>query len=191
MEVKKKISKSKYVAIGIAVAMLAGSAILFSLLNLQNTDVKTSAPSSLAEGLALGNTAPDFTLNDPQKGIITKQTFSQKPLFIFFTATYCTPCQIGAQNLAKYDAERGDDAFNVLIVFVDDKETDEQFVEWKQKFGKDDWYVAKGIDMAKTYQVKQLDTKFVFDKNGIVQWKDIAPLRYEVINPVMEPLLRI
>lgn len=140
-------------------------------------------------GPKIGSSAPDFILSDPQKGTITKQGFSQKPLFIFFTTTWCTPCQIGAQNLAKYDMEKGDNAFNVLMVFVDDKETDGQFVEWKQKFGRDDWYVSKGIDMAKTYEVQQLDTKYVFDKNGIVQWKDIAPLRYEAISPVMEPLL--
>jgi peroxiredoxin len=140
-------------------------------------------------GPKIGSSAPDFTLVDPQRETITKQTFAEKPLFIFFTTTWCTPCQIGAQNLATYDMEKGDDAFNVLIVFVDDKETDEQFVSWKQKFGRDDWYVSKGIDMAKTYEVQQLDTKYVFDKNGIIQWKDIAPLRYEAISPVMEPLL--
>lgn len=141
-------------------------------------------------GPKIGSSAPDFSLNDPQKGTITKQSFAEKPLFIFFTTTWCTPCQIGAQNLARYDMEKGDDAFNVLIVFVDEKETDEQFVEWKQKFGREDWYVSKGIAMAKTYEVQQLDTKYVFDKNGMVQWKDIAPLEYKSINPVMEPLLQ-
>ncbi|MGQ0606420.1 MAG: TlpA family protein disulfide reductase [Candidatus Nitrosotenuis sp.] len=141
-------------------------------------------------GPKIGSSAPDFTLNDPQNGLITKQSFAGKPLFIFYTTTWCTPCQIGAQNLARYDLENGDDTFNVLIVFVDDKETDDQFVAWNQKFGRDDWYVAKGIEMAKLYKVQQLDTKYVFDKNGIIQWKDIAPLTYGAIKPVMEPLLR-
>ncbi len=86
--------------------------------------------------------------------------------------------------------EEGDGAFNVLIIFVDDKETNDQFVEWKQKFGRDDWYVSKGIEMAKLYEVQQLDTKYVFDKSGIIQWKDIAPLTYNAIKPVVGPLLQ-
>jgi peroxiredoxin len=173
---------------GIAAAIIIAVIVAFGAPHFQEKQAAIIQEIGLP-GPKIGSSAPDFTLADPQKGTITKQSFVGKPLFIFFTATWCTPCQIGAQNLAKYDAEKGDGAFNVLIVFVDDKETDEQFVSWKQKFGRDDWYVAKGIDMAKTYEVQQLDTKFVFDKNGLVQWKDVAPLTYGEISPVMEPLL--
>lgn len=183
-------SKTKFIAVGIGVAVIIVALASVSMSNTRDTQLTTAPDTVSPQGLKQGNVAPDFSLIDPDKGQISKQSFQGKPLFVFFTTTWCTPCQIGAQNLAKYDAEKGDDAFNVLIVFVDDKETDKQFVEWKQKFGRDDWYVAKGIEMAKTYDVQVLDTKFVFDKNGIVQWKDIVPLRYEAINPVMEPLLQ-
>jgi len=145
--------------------------------------------SKLNEGLDVGNIAPDFKLTDPLKGTIIKSNFTGKPLFIFFTATYCTPCQIGAQNLARYDDEHGGNAFNVLIVFIDDKETDNQFIDWKKQFGRDDWYVAKGIDMANNYHVQFLDTKYVFDKDGIIKWIDVKPLEYSSIDPVLSPLL--
>jgi thiol-disulfide isomerase/thioredoxin len=143
-----------------------------------------------AEDPQIGEQAPDFELLDSEKGsILTKQSFQGKPLFIFFTTTWCTPCQIGAENLAKYDDEKGGNAFNVLIVFVDEQETDNQFIEWRTKYGRNDWYTAKGVDTAQKYGVQFLDTKYVFDKNGIIKWIDIKPLEYSSIKPVLEPLL--
>jgi peroxiredoxin len=182
-------SRSKYIAVGVGIAIVAALAILSSNTVHSNTDLKTASPDTTVEGLQVGDLAPDFSLIDPQKGTITKQSFEGKPLFIFITTSYCSPCQIGAQNLAKYDDETGGKAFNVLIVFVDERESDNQFVEWKNKFGKDDWYVAKGIEMAQTYKVQYLDTKYVFDRNGIIQWVDLKPLDYPSIDPVMRPLL--
>lgn len=182
-------SQSKFIAVGVGIAIVIAVTILSSNMARSNTDLKTASPEATVEGLQVGNVAPDFSLIDPQKGDISKQGFEGKPLFIFFTTTYCTPCQIGAQNLAKYDDEAGGKAFNVLIVFVDERESDNQFVEWKNKFGKDDWYVAKGIEMAHTYKVQYLDTKYIFDRNGIIQWVDVKPLEYSFIDPVMRPLL--
>jgi len=168
--------------------MISGLAS-YSMLGTENVELTTAPGDSSVQGLKEGNMAPNFSLIDLQRGQITKESFEGKPLFIFFTTAYCTPCQIGAQNLAKYDNEKGGDAFNTLIVFVDDRETDAQLIEWKEKFGNDDWYIAKGIDMAQTYKVQYLDTKYVFDSDGIIKWVDVRPLSYSTIAPVLDPLL--
>lgn len=169
-------------------SFLTISLVISAILNGNLPAHITSAQTPEKQGLQVGSVAPDFQLIDPVKGSITKESFLGKPLFIFFTATWCTPCQIGSQNLAKYDDEHGGNAFNVLIVFIDDKETDNQFLDWKKEFGRDDWYVAKGIDMANNYHVQFLDTKYVFDKNGIIKWIDIKPLEYSSIDPVLSHL---
>lgn len=44
--------------------------------------------------------------------------------------------------------------------------------------------------MAQTYNVQYLDTKYVFDGNGIIKWIDIKPLEYSSIKPVLALLLK-
>ena len=61
------------------------------VVSLSNTsdDVQLStAPDQLGiQGLEKGNSAPDFSLIDPEKGSISKQSFEGKPLFVFFTTS--------------------------------------------------------------------------------------------------------
>jgi len=184
------VSSKKFVGIGVAVIVVMAAVVAFSTSNTSDEIQLSTAPDfSGIQGLEQGNLAPDFSLIDPEKGSISKQSFQGKPLFVFFTTSWCTPCQIGAQNLAKFDDEKGGDAFNVLIVFVDDKETDAQFIQWRNNYGNDDWYVAMGLEMASTYKVQYLDTKYVFDKEGVIKWIDVKPLPYSTIEPVLGSLL--
>jgi len=181
----------KFLGIGIGIIVVIAIAAVSMSNTSDDVQLSTAPNSSGIQGLKSGNSAPNFSLVDPEKGSISKQSFQGKPLFVFFTTTWCTPCQIGAQNLAKFDDEKGGDAFNVLIVFVDEKETDPQFIQWRDSFGNGDWYVAKGIEMASVYNVQYLDTKYVFDKDGIIKWIDVKPLPYSTIEPVLGSLLEV
>ena len=109
---------------------------------------------------------------------------------IFFTTTWCVPCQIGARELLKYDLETGDNAFHVVVVFIDSRETNAQIKWWKDNFGGKDWITALDTNgMAYDYEVRFLDTKYVLNKNGVIVWKDFYPLTYETAKSVLEPLL--
>lgn len=180
----------KYAIIGgiIAAVIIVSVAVALSSTS-QGLTLDTAPEVAAVEGLQVGNSAPDFLLTDPQKGTITKQTFAGKPLFVFFTTTWCTPCQIGAQNLAQYDDETGGNAFNVLIVFVDPRESDQQYLDWKSKYGREDWYMAEGVDMAAAYKVRYLDTKYVFDRDGKIMWVDLNPLEYSKAKQVLAGLV--
>lgn len=165
----------------------------FALLSSTSSKL-TTAPEGInngVTGLNVGNLAPDFQLTDSNGRIFSRSSLAGKPVMIFFTATWCVPCQIGAKGLLRYDRETGDNAFNVVIVFVDLSETSEQIKQWKKDFGGSDWLTALDTEgMASNYQVRFLDTKYVLDKNGIIVWKDIYELKYDIAKNVLRPLIR-
>jgi hypothetical protein len=78
----------------------------------------------------------------------------------------------------------------VLIVFVDPNESDDSIIAWKKNYGRDDWYIAKGYNMALKYNIKYLDSKYAIDRDGIIRYFDVRPLSYPTAKSVIEPLLR-
>jgi hypothetical protein len=86
------------------------------------------------------------------------------------------PCQIGAKRVAKLDDELGGNVFDVLVVFVDPRENNNDLKKWKEQFGNSDWIVAfdNTVDpLSQKINLKYLDTKYLLDKNGSVQNIDL------------------
>ena len=176
----------KKYALVIALAVIS-IALVSLLASKQPTTNAISSSNSI--GLDQGFTAPYFILRDVDSKEVSRESLKGEPLMMFFTTTWCTPCQIGARNLAKYDLETGDKAFNVMIVFVDPQETEGQLRNWKQSFGREDWFIAKDNGMAQIYEVQYLDTKYVLDKDSVIKWKNLQPLSYETAKQVMVGLI--
>lgn len=138
-----------------------------------------NSPESLASleqaptgALAVGEPFPEFTVTEVDGRTITKESLKGKAAIIWFTTSWCVPCQIGAKEVAPLDNELGGKAFEVLVIFVDSRETDADLINWRKSFANSDWMVAfdnELTNLAQRINLKFLDSKFILDKDGVVQ----------------------
>ena len=108
--------KKNITLIIIGIVVLVGALLFFGRTNTIPNESAVQNDSSVE--LAVGGLFPEFNLVDIDGGIFTKGSFSDKPSIIWFTTSWCVPCQIGAKEVAKLDDELGGEAFDVFVVFV-------------------------------------------------------------------------
>lgn len=138
--------------------------------------------------LEVGQPFPGFALAEVDGRQITRESLAGKPSIIWFTTTYCVPCQIGAREVARLDDELGGDAFDVLVLFVDRSETPDQLRSWRDQFARDDWMLSLDTALAEKIQIRFLDSKILLDGDGVIRNVDfnIADERYlDVIRGVV------
>ena len=121
-------------------------------------------------GTEIGSLSPEFQLKDIDNKPIKKDDLKGKPAIIWFTTSYCVPCQIGAKEVKRLDEDMGGDKFKVVMVFLDQKETEQDLRAWKKNFASQDWLVAFGNEKVITdYKIRYLDTQYLLDKDGIIR----------------------
>ena len=141
----------------------------------------TPEPSAGAEAAtqgppAVGDRFAAFRLAEVDGRSLTLASLEGKPAIVWFTTSYCVPCQVGARAVARLDDELGGKRFNVLVVFVDPQESRSALTGWRERYANPDWLVALDSDAALANDVRlvSLDTKFLLDENGTVRNIDYA-----------------
>lgn len=119
-------------------------------------------------GTAVGNIFPAFSVVDVDSTSITNEILRGKLAIIWFTTTWCTPCQIGAQKVAELNKELGK-PLNVLVFFVDPRESENDLKNWRAKYADADWRIAFNNGLAEKIGIKFLDSKYFLDKEGVVK----------------------
>ncbi len=163
---------------------LGGIAIILTILVVrvsQPQGLTAQAPPSGAVGTRVGDTVPDFRLVDTDGRTVTRSSLvAGKPGLMFFTATWCLPCIEGLRHLTRFQQDVGGSSFNILVVFVDPRETDDDLRAYRGRYGfPGTWHYALDRDgMVMKYSLRYLDTKYVLDRNGVIRYTDYSPADY-------------
>lgn len=152
-------------------------------------DVQNVSSVTQKTGLNVGDTFPDFSVTDVDGKTITNNSLRGKPTIVWFTASWCVPCQIGAKKVSQLKNDLGGNAFNVLVVFVDPREQNSDLVNWKKQFASSDWIVGfdnKTTPLAQKVNLKFLDSKFILDKNGVIKNIDFKQADENYLNTIKQ-----
>lgn len=149
-----------------------GRMLAFLSANLNRSPEKLASLEQPA--LKVGQPFPDFTATEVDGRRITRESLRGKPAIVWFTTTYCVPCQIGARVVAKLDDELGGGAFDLVVIFVDPKEPPAALRDWRREFARPDWMVALDVELAKRVELRYLDTKYLLDRAGVIRNIDVA-----------------
>ena len=118
-------------------------------------------------GVVIGKEFPTFSVIDVDGKSIANQALKGKPTIIWFTTTWCTPCQIGAKKVAELNKEL-DNPLNVLVFFVDPRESENDLRKWRDSYAGPDWKLAFNNGLAEKIGIKFLDSKYLLDKDGVI-----------------------
>ncbi len=125
--------------------------------------------------VAIGNPAPDFTMNDTLGNPQKLSSYFGKVLLVDFWASWCGPCRRENPNLVAAFKEYSPRGFDILGVSLDKKKD-----RWIKAIGDDklSWHQLSDLQgwnnvVAKQYGIRSIPSNILLDKNGTIIAKNL------------------
>ena len=127
------------------------------------------------KSVAIGQVAPDFTLNTPEGKPLSMHSIKAKVKIIDFWASWCGPCRRENPNVVKIYEEYHPKGLEILGVSLDNnkeawlKAIEEDKLVWNHVSDLQGW----GCAAAKLYAVSGIPHMVVLDENNVIVAKDL------------------
>lgn len=110
---------------------------------------------------------------------------------VFFMAAWCPTCGPEAVALRELHEEYSADGVQVLILDVDQNETEEDLAEFRERTGNGThlWAMDRDFTVARALEVNTLDSTVLIDQHGRIAYRDGSPTDYGTLAAVIEALL--
>lgn len=155
------------------------------------TGCRSTTPSTVnegsnqvpAEGIMVGNRAPDFQLNNLEGQAISLEGLQGKPVILNFWATWCPPCRYEMPFLQAIYDEYASQGLVLLEIDIG-----ESLSTVKKYFADNNLSMPALLDsnnqVSSRYAITAIPTTFFIDKNGVIKFKKIGAFlsEDEIIN---------
>lgn len=158
---------SKGLLVAGIVALALGGALLLLLWN----------PFSSSESSeAIGQSAPDFSLNDAEGRTVHLSALRGKPVLLYFSAAWCITCRPETRNLAQFYEKYRDQLQIIWISFDPFNDSVEDLREHRRLYGHPDFrYVldSRMNPVAHRYRVRERGTMLLLSPQGEILFRGV------------------
>ncbi|WAA13295.1 redoxin domain-containing protein [Fervidibacillus halotolerans] len=158
-----------------------------------NIDQQVELVQTITEpnvGLAIGEQAPEFSLETLDGGNLSLQDLKGKVVLLNFWASWCPPCREEMPDMQKVYEQYKDENIEIVAVNMTyGRETVEQAKNFQEQLNLTfPIPLDKKAEVTKLYQIIPIPTSYFIDRDGIIRDKQIGLMTEEMMIEKLEKI---